>query len=155
MAGRVGNTVTINGRVPDRVSVKAGERLRLRVVNASLARIVSLRFADHSPVIVAYDGQPCDPHTPEGGRVVLGPAMRADLILDTGGVPGRNYPVTDDFYGAYRLVELAYGSEKPTSDKEGGPPPRLPQNPLTEPDLRAADRHEIALQGGNGWAAWE
>jgi FtsP/CotA-like multicopper oxidase with cupredoxin domain len=148
MGGRVGNTVTINGRVPDRVSVRAGERLRLRIVNASLARIVRLQFADHLPVIVAYDGQPCDPHTPEGTRVVLGPAMRADIILDMGGVPGRNYPVTDDFYGAYDLVELAYGPEKPTSDRRAGSPPRLPQNPLIEPDLRVAERHEIALQGG-------
>jgi len=30
MSGRIGNTVTINGRVPDRFPVRAGERLRLR-----------------------------------------------------------------------------------------------------------------------------
>src|SRR5439155_17676207 len=38
MSGRVGNTVTVNGRVPDQVSVKAGERVRLRITNAALAR---------------------------------------------------------------------------------------------------------------------
>jgi FtsP/CotA-like multicopper oxidase with cupredoxin domain len=74
MSGRIGNTVTINGRVAEKVSAKAGERvrLRLRLVNAALARIVGLRFEGHKLVVVAYDGQPCDPHTPEGGRVVLG-----------------------------------------------------------------------------------
>ena len=38
MDGRVGNTVTINGRVPDTVRVRAGERIRLRLLNAAIAR---------------------------------------------------------------------------------------------------------------------
>ena len=87
MSGRIGNTVTINGRVPGRVSVRAGERVRLRVVNAALARIASLRFKGHQPIVVAYDGQPCDPHPLEDGRLLLGPAMRADLIIDMTGKP--------------------------------------------------------------------
>jgi FtsP/CotA-like multicopper oxidase with cupredoxin domain len=112
MSGRIGNTVTINGRVPGRASVKAGERLRLRLINATLARIVGLNFAGHRPVVVAYDGQPCDTHVPEGGRLVLGPAMRADLM---NGELGRRYPITDDFYRdlAYRLVEFSYEPGKP------------------------------------------
>ena len=115
MSGRIGNTVTINGRVPEAVLVKAGERVRLRIVNAALARIVGLRFEGHKPVVVAHDGQPCDPHSPEGGRVVLGPAMRADLILDMTGTPGETYRVTDDFYNdlAYKLVDLAYDTADP------------------------------------------
>src|SRR5207244_10007132 len=52
MSGRIGNTVTVNGRVPETVSVRAGERLRLRLVNAALARIVGLRFEGHKPVVV-------------------------------------------------------------------------------------------------------
>src|SRR5439155_7152875 len=110
MSGRIGNTVTVNGRVPERVSARAGKRVRLRLVNAALARIVALRFDGHQPVIVAYDGQPCDPHPPEDGRLVLGPAMRADLILEMEGAPGRSYAVTDDFYRdlTYKLLDHAY-----------------------------------------------
>jgi FtsP/CotA-like multicopper oxidase with cupredoxin domain len=151
MSGRIGNTVTIDGRVPDTVPVQAGERVRLRVVNASLARILGLRFDGHRPNIVAYDGQPCDPHPPDGGRLVLGPAMRADLILDMDGTPGHRYAVRDDFYGgelAYALVELAYGPTKPSRDHPPDTGARLPANPLLEPDLRTAERHEIAIQGG-------
>ncbi len=150
MSGRIGNTVTINGRVPKSVSVKAGERVRLRLVNAALARIVGLRFDGHVPVVVAHDGQPCDPYPPEGGRVVLGPAMRADLIIDMTGKPGQTYRVTDDFYEdlAYKFVDLAYEAGKPTRDPRSEPPPKLPANPLPEPDLNAAERHEIVLQGG-------
>src|SRR5205085_9294619 len=94
MSGRIGNTVTVNGRVPDRVSVRAGERVRLRVVNAALARIVRLRFEGHQPIVVANDGHPCDPHPLEDDRLVRGPAMRTDLIIDMDGKPGRRYAVT-------------------------------------------------------------
>ena len=149
MSGRIGNTVTINGRVAEKVSAKASERVRLRLVNAALARIVGLRFEDHKPVVVAHDGQPCEPHLPEGGRVVLGPAMRADLILDMTGKPGQTYRVIDDFYQdlAYKLVDLAYDG-KPAREPRSEPPQQLPANPLPEPQIAAAERLEIALQGG-------
>ncbi len=151
MSGRVGNTVTVNGRIPDQVSVKAGERVRLRITNAApLARIVALRFEGHHPVVVAYDGQPCDAHPLEGGRLLLGPAMRADLIVDMAGAPGRRYAVTDDFYRdlAYTLLDLAYDPANPTQDRSSERPAKLPRNPLPEPDIAAATRQEIALQGG-------
>jgi FtsP/CotA-like multicopper oxidase with cupredoxin domain len=150
MSGRIGNTVTLNGRVREAVSVKAGERARLRIVNAALARIIGLRFEGHKPIIVAHDGQPSDPYPPDGGRVVLGPAMRADLILDMNGTPGQTYRVIDDFYPdlAYKLADLAYDPGKPARDPRSDAPPKLPTNPLPEPDLAAAERHQIALQGG-------
>jgi len=150
MSGRIGNTVTVNGRVPNRVSVKAAERVRLRIVNAALARIVSLRFEGHQPVVVGHDAQPCEPYMSEGGRLVLGPAMRADLIIDMDGKPGRSYRVIDDFYQdlAYKLVDIVYAPGKPTRDNPPDVPARLPPNPLPEPDLTAAERREIALQGG-------
>jgi FtsP/CotA-like multicopper oxidase with cupredoxin domain len=150
MSGRLGNTVTINGRVPEAVPATAGERLRLRIVNAALARIVGLHFQGHEPVVVAYDGQPCDPHPLDDGKLVLGPAMRADLIIDMIGEPGRSYRVVDDFYKdlAYKLAAFAYGADKPARGPQSDAPPKLPANPLSEPDLAAAERHEIALQGG-------
>jgi FtsP/CotA-like multicopper oxidase with cupredoxin domain len=151
MSGRLGNTITINGRVPEAVSVAPGERVRLRLVNAALARIVALRFEGHEPVVVAHDGQPCDPHAPVDGRVVLGPAMRADLILDMTGKAGQRYRVVDDFYKdlGYRLVDFSYDG-KPAREPRSEPVPMLPANPVPEPDLAAAERHEIALQGGMG-----
>ena len=150
MSGRIGNTVTINGRVPSSVLVKAGERVRLRIVNAALARIVGLRFDGHNPAVVAYDGQPCEAHSPEGGRVVLGPAMRADLVIDMTGTPGQSYRVIDDYYQdlAYKFADLAYESGQQVRQRSSDQPATLPANPLPEPDLAAAERHEIALQGG-------
>ena len=150
MSGRIGNTGTINGRVPEPVSVRAGERVRLRIVNATLARIVSLRFEGHRPVVVADDGQACEPYVPEGGRLVLGPAMRADLIIDMEGTPGQTSRVIDDFYRdlSYELVDFVYGAAWLTRDHPLDAALSLPANPLPEPDLAAARRHEIALRGG-------
>ncbi|QND68457.1 multicopper oxidase family protein [Mesorhizobium loti] len=150
MSGRVGNVVTLNGTVPADVSVKAGERIRLRLANACLARMMALRFEGHRPVVVAIDGQPCDPHEPEGGRFVLAPAMRIDVVVDMQGDPGKRYAVTDDFYDglAYTLTTLAYDSTPPLRTHPLDAPVALPRNPLPEPDLATAERKEIVLQGG-------
>ncbi|MGH8064629.1 MAG: multicopper oxidase domain-containing protein, partial [Candidatus Entotheonellia bacterium] len=45
--GRVGNTVTVNGRIPEVFAVRSGERIRLRLINAANARIFGLEFAGH------------------------------------------------------------------------------------------------------------
>lgn len=150
MSGRVGNTVTLNGAIADEVPVRAGERVRLRLVNTSLARIMALRFEGHRPMIVAIDGQPCDPHEPDGGRVLLGPAMRIDLVIDMQGEPGRRYQVIDDFYNelSYWLTKLVYEDKPRVRPRPLEQPPSLPRNPLPEPDLGAAERHEFRLQGG-------
>jgi len=150
MSGRVGNTVTLNGHAAEAEPVRAGERVRLRLVNGSLARIMALRFEGHKPVIVAIDGQPCDPHTPEAGRILLGPAMRIDAILDMQGEPGRRYGVVDDFYDglSYQLTQLAYAEASPLRAHPLDAPLKLPPNPLPDPDLAEAERHELTLQGG-------
>jgi len=150
MSGRVGNTVTLNGAVSNELPVRAGERIRLRLVNCALARIMALRFEGHRPVVVAIDGQPCEPHEPDKGRLMLGPAMRTDVILDMQGVPGKRYRVIDDFYSAlsYWLTELAYDDGPPVRAHPRDAPLALPRNPLPEPDLAAARRHELTLQGG-------
>jgi FtsP/CotA-like multicopper oxidase with cupredoxin domain len=103
----------VNGAVPEGFAVRSGERIRLRLVNASNARIYGLRFENHAPWLIALDGQPVEPALQE--RIVLGPAQRADLILDCGSAPGSRHRVVDDFYprAAYRLLEFAYTSEEP------------------------------------------
>jgi FtsP/CotA-like multicopper oxidase with cupredoxin domain len=147
--GRVGNTVTINGRVPESFAVRKGERVRLRLINAANARIFGLDFQDHEPVVIALDGQPVAPHAPGSGLVVLGPAMRADVILDMTGAAGSRVSVIDRFYQRleYRLVDLAY-DETPLRDRVPEWPMALPSNPVPDPDLGNAVRHDVAFNGG-------
>lgn len=150
MAGRIGDTVTIDGQVPAGEPVRAGERVRFRIVNAALARIMSLRFKGHRVVVVAIDGQPCDPHEPADDRVLLGPAMRVDVVIDMQGEPGRRYAVTDDFYDglAYTLTHLVYDNAPPSKSRFANAPMRLASNPLPQPDLKTAELRELVLQGG-------
>jgi FtsP/CotA-like multicopper oxidase with cupredoxin domain len=138
MSGRVGTTVTVNGRLPQPLVVLGHERIRLRLINAANARIFALAFAGHRPRIVALDGQPVTPHEPEDGRIVLGPAMRADLVMDMIGRAGER---------SYRLLEIAY-ADAPLREHAIEASIKLPPNPLLEPDLLAAERHEIVLGGG-------
>ncbi|MFN3261186.1 MAG: multicopper oxidase family protein [Pikeienuella sp.] len=148
-AGRLGNTVTINGRIPDAVPVRTGERIRLRLINAANARIFALDFGDLAPQVIALDGQPVTPHATPGGRVVLGPAMRADLMLDVTVGPGETISVIDRFFAQdpYALVDLAV-AETPLRDAPPDWSMALAPNPLSEPDLARARRHEVTFTGG-------
>jgi FtsP/CotA-like multicopper oxidase with cupredoxin domain len=146
-AGRIGNTVTVNGSIRESFAVRAGERIRLRIINASNARIYGLRFEGHEPSVIALDGHPVSPHKAE--RIVLGPAMRADLILDCVGAPGSRHRVIDDFYQrrAYRLLDIVYSNEGALRGTFA-PVAALPANPVASPDLARAERHRVVFGGG-------
>jgi len=146
-AGRIGNTVTLNGALGESFAVRAGERIRLRLINASTARIYGLSFEGHQPWVIALDGQPVAPHWFE--RVVLGPGMRADLILDCAAAPGSRHRVIDGFYRqrAYELLKIQYSDEKPLRDGFE-PAPRLRANPVAQPEEARAERHRIVFGGG-------
>ncbi len=150
-AGRIGNTVTINGRftpVGGEFAVRAGERIRLRLINAASARIFKLKFDGHMPQVIALDGHPVAPHVaPEG--VTLGPGMRADLIIDCMGAPGERFVVTDRFYRReLQVMAWVYRDEVSLRARPLDAPIALPTNPLSEPDVARAQRHEIVFQGG-------
>lgn len=149
-AGRIGNTVTVNGRIREKFFVRAGERIRLRLINGANARVFALDFKDHQAQVIAIDGQPVIPHAPRADRVILGSGMRADLILDMNGKPGERYPVEDKFYRGreYRLVDLAYTDEPPLRAHPLDTPIALTPNPLSEVNRAVAIRHEVLLRGG-------
>lgn len=148
-AGRIGNLVTLNGQLPTDLRVRRGERLRLRLINAANARIFGLTFDGHNPQIVAIDGQPVVPHGPAEGVAVLAPGMRMDLVLDAVGEPGSRHAVGDVFYprAAYDLLRIVYG-DRPLREHALDAPIRLPANPLKEPDLEQAHKHEFRFEGG-------
>lgn len=148
-AGRIGNVVTVNGSVREDFSVRAGERLRLRLVNAANARIFALAFQGHRPLVIAIDGQPVEPHEPAGGRVVIAPGMRCDLLLDAAGRPGERHEVHDLFYPRerYVLMQFVYDQQAPLPNRSGAIV-ALPANTVPEPDLVNAGTHDIVFEGG-------
>jgi FtsP/CotA-like multicopper oxidase with cupredoxin domain len=149
--GRVGNTVTVNGRftpIGGEFALRSGERIRLRLINAATARISRLSFDGHAPRVIALDGHPVMPHA-MGEGVTLGPGMRADLIIDCMGRPGERFVVADTFYPReLRVMELVYRDESPLRLRPLAAPVALPANPLAEPDPARAQRHDIRFEGG-------
>ncbi|MDX1576250.1 MAG: multicopper oxidase family protein, partial [Kiloniellales bacterium] len=148
--GRLGNVATLNGLDSGEFAVRAGERLRLRIVNTANARVFALRFEGHRPVVIAFDGQPVQPHEPPEDRLVVPPAGRVDVILDMEGEPGGRYAVMDDFYArrSYRYLDLVYDQAAPLRRSPLDAPVALAPNPIPEPQLAEAARHEMVLAGG-------
>ncbi|GGD28899.1 multicopper oxidase family protein [Sinisalibacter lacisalsi] len=81
-AGRIGNLITANGRFDLSVPVRRHARLRLRLINASNARIFPLQLDGLRGWIVALDGMPLAAPEMLDDILILGPAQRADLIVD-------------------------------------------------------------------------
>ncbi len=152
-AGRLGNAVALNGAWADpeaTFGVRSGERLRLRLVNAATARGFALRFNGHAPRVIALDGHPVTPFEAPTGQVTLAPGQRADLVLDCLHEPGAAFTVADDYYPRrpFDLVRLAYVDDTPLRAQISRAPIALAPNPVAEPDLARATRHEVLLAGG-------
>lgn len=148
--GRSGNTITVNGQLMEAFSVRAGERIRLRLINTANARIFGLRFDGLAPTIIALDGHPVEPHAPRDGMVVLGSGQRADLILDCSGDPGTSATITDSYNPrySYTFATIKYDSAAPLRSSPLDAPIRLADNPLSPLDLGAAIRHQVLIEGG-------
>ena len=71
-AGRLGNLATLNGRSSSTFGVRAGERIRLRLINTANARIFALRFEGHRPIVITLDAQ--------AGAAVSAPRTRPAAI---------------------------------------------------------------------------
>ena len=81
-AGRLGGWLTVNGQSQPRIKLSRGEAYRLRLINASNARIL---FIDPNAIdarIIAYDGFPfLQPRKSEQAYEPLLPAQRMDLLV--------------------------------------------------------------------------
>lgn len=149
-AGRIGNEVLVNGKAAGaqvQLSVRGGERIRLRLINAASARIFNLKLAGHMMTVIAFDGQAVEPHAVE--QIELGPGMRVDLVIDclqkTGGV----FSMTDEGRRGFgEIAQLAYSQAKSLRDKAMAAPVRLASNQMAEIDLAKAEDHYIIFQGG-------
>lgn len=148
-SGRLGNTATVNGGIPDKFPIQQGERIRLRLINVANARVMALEFEGHAPTVIALDGQPVVPHSPENNVVLLGPAMRADIILDGTASPGERFTVMDRAYKGYeyRVLDLTY-EEEPLRDRSLGIPLMLAANTMPEPDLNNTINRRVVFAGG-------
>jgi FtsP/CotA-like multicopper oxidase with cupredoxin domain len=103
--GRWGNVVTVNGRTSEQLVVKAGERIRLRLLNVANGRVFKPDFSGLDAKVIAVDGMYASrPLGADGFE--LAPGNRLDLDVT---IPadrrGERFPVTDRF--TRRSIPLA------------------------------------------------
>jgi FtsP/CotA-like multicopper oxidase with cupredoxin domain len=125
--------LTVNGLPSLDIPVKTNERLRLRVLNAATARVLSFRLDRHRPIVMAIDGEPAEPFEAQDSRFTLGPGNRIDLFVDATLESGASAALTVGEPGRdISIVHLAYedgspGRAEPRTDLNA-----LPANPLPE-----------------------
>jgi len=123
--------ITANGRPTFDVAVKAGERVRLRLINAALNRRFLLRIDRHRVVVMAIDGEPTEPFEAQNGRVMLGPGNRLDLFVDTTLAAGDSASILiEQPIGDVRVARLVYDRTPPARVIRRPDPSPLPANPL-------------------------
>ena len=145
--GGIGEHFTVNGSPAPDIAVRTNERLRLRIINAAHARVMSLRLERHSVTVVAFDGQPADPFVARDSRVLLAPGNRVDLFVDTALAPGSTAAlILEENSRDITMARLAYESSdmvRPRRRDDIGP---LPANPLPQRmDFRNALRIDHSL----------
>jgi len=119
--GRWGNFVTVNARRDTALAARGGERIRLRLLNASNARIYAPDFGALEPQIIAVDGLYLARPIPLG-RFELAPGNRLDLDITMPAAPAsRSLPVIDRFY-----PDMPNHLADVVIDGAAGAPPRFP-----------------------------
>ncbi len=145
--GRLGNTVLVNGETGAVLSVRSGERIRLRLINAASARLFKLALSGHTMTVIAFDGQAVTPHEVEA--LELGPGMRADIVIDCIHAAGAVFAVKDSNRRSLGdIARIVYQAGRAVRSKPLKTPLVLPANRLPEPDPGKATDHYIVFQGG-------
>jgi FtsP/CotA-like multicopper oxidase with cupredoxin domain len=81
--GRWGNVRTVNGRTDEVLTVRPGERIRLRMLNSANGRVVVPDFGDLPAKIVAVDGLYLrEPIDAVGFELAPGNRIDVDLLVD-------------------------------------------------------------------------
>jgi FtsP/CotA-like multicopper oxidase with cupredoxin domain len=138
--------IRVNGSIRPDIPVKTGERLRLRLINATSARGLFVKLEDHAAWVMAIDGQPAEPFLARDSRIGLGPGNRADLFVDTVRNAGTAAVIRAGAGDEHPIARLVYESGGDVHAAPRSPPRPLPSNPLpSRINLKNSLRTEMAL----------
>lgn len=145
--GRLGNYTTTNGKYNLAKSVKKHERLRLRVINASNARVFQLALDGLEGWIVALDGMPLGQVEPAQENMRLAPAQRIDLVVDvTAEIGEAGHILQIEQSGSFSQVAFEVSGQ--ASRARRAAPSPLPPNSVAFPDLGTARHIPLRMEGG-------
>lgn len=139
-AGRLGNSIRA---FTSRDTVRAGARVRLRLINAAVDRVFPLEVLGVAGAIVALDGMPLDQPMPLG-PIEIAPGQRADVIADVRS--DVSFGLTDG--GGRRTIGGIAATGAPKASRRH-PVAALPRHDLPHPRLPAR-RVDLLMRGGVG-----
>lgn len=145
-AGRLGNWLTINGQSMPDIPLQRGHWHRLRLINASAARILDLAPARFGAQIIAFDGQTLAAPRQVGGVIQLAPAQRMDLVLK----PEKAETLLFEMMTGRPFTFARFPVFEPEAGfaQSSDTPPLPAAGTLPEPDLKQARTLPLVMQGG-------
>lgn len=145
-AGRLGNWVTVNGASGPMFKVPTNGLVRLRLANASNARVLRLKTGNLNGQVIALDGQPLTNPTTDDEVVALAPSQRVDIAVRAPSDPNTKLDLM--VQGGDKDIAVAtLQTSGPAMEKRA--PPALPHNPLPSlSKLSDALQVELRMEGG-------
>lgn len=102
--GRWGNVITVNGKLEENLLARPGERIRLRIVNSSNARVYSLDFGELDAKIIATDGMYVK-RVIEANNFEIAPGNRVDVDIRLPKESNNtSFKITDNFTNSRNLL---------------------------------------------------
>jgi FtsP/CotA-like multicopper oxidase with cupredoxin domain len=150
--GRLGNVLTVNGKpIPERLSFAPSSRVRIRLGNLCVSRIMRVRFDDMKVHVIAIDGHPTDTFEPLRSTLPFPPGTRYDLIVEMPPEDKKVGFITVMIGSGTALVALETSAKIPNPRKTPLPPlsPLAPNTRLAPAiRLQEALRAELIIEGG-------
>lgn len=143
--GPSGALLTVNSHpVPAVETLAPSARLRLRLLNAADSRIMPVVFHGITPMILAIDGQPCEPFEPQRETVPIGPGARFDILCDLPSEAGAeaHLSLIDEAGQDRALLQFKTQGEKRVTLPPIGP---FVPNPLLPKAIRLEAAHRADL----------
>jgi FtsP/CotA-like multicopper oxidase with cupredoxin domain len=151
--GRWGNVVTVNGRTGQRLVARAGDRLRLRLVNTANARVFRPDFGALPVTVIAVDGLYLrQPTSYAAARLEIAPGNRVDLDLTLPAGASGIFPVTDRFYPQqpHALAEIVVDGAAPAGAAAPFPSPAHAHVPVWREALATPVTKQFRLDARRG-----
>jgi FtsP/CotA-like multicopper oxidase with cupredoxin domain len=153
-SGRIGAAITANTRpAPITETFAPNSRIRMRLANVANARFMFVTFEGFKPLIMAIDGQPCDPFEPVRRTIPVGPGARFDMMFDLPDSESESAKIilrgTNEADRDLLLFKTR-GAKAPARPAITS----LPLNPLLPAEIRLAQakKVDIIIEGGSARA---
>ncbi|HMK91014.1 MAG TPA: multicopper oxidase family protein [Methylocystis sp.] len=149
-----GPIVTVNGApAPAQFTFAPRARVRLRLANLAIARIMALSFDGVTPYVIAIDSQPCDSFVPVRQTIPVAPGARFELMFDLSPEKGAKARVIlRGLDGADRDL-LTFATDGATAPGRG-PIASLPQNPALPREIKLQESKKVDLAIAPAGAEW-